>query len=599
MLQLEARRGLILDRRGEQLASSVEVKSIYARPRQVEAKNKTAEELAVILGVDKGDISKKINEDKHFVWIKRRVAPGIAERITNTGLSGISTVTEYRRFYPLKSLAAHTIGFAGIDSKGLEGLELYYDKDLKSDPIPVTAQKDALGRPVMFAAMEQGPGRKDLWLTLDSKIQYIVEKELDEAVRFHYAKAGVGVVMAADSGEVLALGVRPTYNLNTFNKGAADHRRNRAIVDTFEPGSTFKVFTAAAALDSGKVKVRDSFFCHKGVYKVGDAKIHDTKPHKWLSLGQVIVYSSNIGSVKIAEKLSKYELYRFLRRFGFGLQTGVDLPGERGGIVPEPRKWSTVTKANVAFGQGVTVNALQISAAFCGIINGGLLVQPHLMTKISKNHGTTVMENRRPPYRRVIQSSTSVKMVKILKKVVTKGTGKAAAVKGLEIIGKTGTAQKANKTGGYSREKYVASFLGAVMNLRPRMVIFVMLDEPSKRHKTGGKIAAPVFRNIAKAIAAMYGGGRSGNHSLHLVNQERPWPVAQAGAKKIIIKKGHKKGQWIMPDLMGLNMRRALDVCAKIKADMVFKGQGRVVKQNPKPGAPIYEGAKVTVFFEG
>jgi cell division protein FtsI (penicillin-binding protein 3) len=452
----------------------------------------------------------------------------------------------------------------------------------------------------MFAAMEKGPGRRDLLTTLDRKMQYVLEKELDEAVRRQRAKGGVGIIMAADSGEILALAVRPTYNLNTFSKAPAKIRRNRAIVDTFEPGSTFKVFTAASALELGKANSLDSFFCHNGLYKTHGEKIHDTRPHKWLTLEQILVYSSNIGAAKIADKLSRDEFYRTLRRFGFGSPTGVDLPGERGGVVPEPAKWSGISKSNIAFGQGVTVNALQLCRAFAAIVNGGLLVRPHLMTRISKSHGATVARSRPQPPQRIIQASTSAKMVSILRKVVTRGTGKAARVESLEIIGKTGTAQKARKSGGYSRQRYVASFLGAVMNLRPRVVIYLMLDEPSRRHKTGGKVAAPVFRNIAKGIAAMCGGNPSDLPPVQMArDNSRPWPPVQAGARTIDVKKGSVKGQWIMPDLTGLTMRQAVDVCAKIKADMVLKGKGIVVKQKPSPGRRIMEGDRITVFFEG
>jgi cell division protein FtsI (penicillin-binding protein 3) len=549
--------------------------------------------------MDKDDILKRLSEERHFVWIKRRVSPIVAEKISRAEIPGVFGVTEYRRFYPLKSLAAHTIGFAGVDSKGLEGLELFYDRDLKSEPIPVTAQKDALGRPVMFAAMEKGPGRRDLLLTLDRKMQYVLERELGEAVRTHRAKGGVGVIMAADSGEILALAVRPTYNLNTFSKAPAKVRRNRAIVDTFEPGSTFKVFTAASALEMDKADVLDSIYCHNGLLKVGPAKIHDTRPHKWLTLEQVIVYSSNIGAAKISRKLTRYELYRFLRRFGFGSPTDVDLPGERGGLIPEPGKWSGVSKANIAFGQGVTVNALQLCRGFAAIVNGGLLVKPHLMKRIIKSHGGTVIENRQGQPHRIIRASTSAKMLGILRKVVTRGTGKAANVEGLEIIGKTGTAQKARKTGGYSRERYVASFLGAVMNLRPRVVIYVMLDEPSNRHKTGGKVAAPVFREVAKGIASMCGGNTNELPPLQTAGLNKPWPRVQAGARRVKVKRGPGEGQWIMPDLTGLNMREALDICAKIKADIIFKGNGKAVRQIPAPGTAMAPGSRITVFFEG
>ena len=243
VLHLEARRGMILDRSGDQMAASLEVGSIYARPRKIVDKKETARTLAEILETDEKDILQKLDDDKTFVWIARRVSPLVAEKVVKADMPGIMTGTEYQRFYPLKSFAAHAIGFAGIDSKGLEGLELFYDEDLKVEPIPVTAQRDALGRPVMFAAVGQDPNRRDLHVTLDRNIQYVAEKELEEVVHKEQAKSGVVVVMNADSGEILALAVRPTYNLNVFQKASPEVRRNHAVADTFEPGSTFKVFS--------------------------------------------------------------------------------------------------------------------------------------------------------------------------------------------------------------------------------------------------------------------------------------------------------------------------------------------------------------------
>ncbi|MBM3298949.1 MAG: penicillin-binding protein 2, partial [Deltaproteobacteria bacterium] len=361
VLHLEAKRGMIFDRRGDQMAASLEVDSIYARPRKIKDTRETARRLAELLEMDENEIVRKLEEHKAFVWILRRVSPLVVERIKQADLEGVLTAKEYKRFYPLKSSAAHMIGFAGMDSRGLEGVELHYDADLKSEPVPVTAQRDALGRPVMFAAIAQDPKRRDLHLTLDRNIQYVAERALDEAVRREQAKSGVVTVMDADSGEILAVAVRPTYNLNTFHKASPEVRRNRAVADTFEPGSTFKVFLAAAALDLDKIAPGEKFYCHNGLYKYKGSEIHDLVPLKELSFDEVVIHSSNIGSVKVSEKLSKGELYRVLQGFGFGTPTEVDLPGERSGALPLPGKWSVLTKANIAFGQGVTVNPLQLS----------------------------------------------------------------------------------------------------------------------------------------------------------------------------------------------------------------------------------------------
>jgi cell division protein FtsI (penicillin-binding protein 3) len=598
VLQLEARRGVILDRSGDRLADSLEVHSIFARPRKVEDKRQTAGILSEILGTDADGLLKRFKEGKTFVWIRRRVSPLVAEKIKQADLPGIFSVREYRRYYPLKGLAAHAIGFAGIDSKGLEGLELFYDRDLKTNPIPVTAQRDARGRPIMFASMVQGPKRRDLHLTLDRNIQYTTERELDEAVRKQRARAGAAVVMDADSGEVLALAVAPSYNLNVFDKVSAKVRRNRTIADTFEPGSTFKVFLAAAAMDLGKVKPYDSFFCHKGLFRYKGSKIHDIVPHKWLTLEQILVHSSNIGAVQVSEKLGKSEFYRVLQGFGFGHSTGVDLPGERSGFLPPPGKWSSLSKANIAFGQGLAVNALQMTAAFAAAVNGGKLYRPHLMKRMTNALDETIREYRPVVVRTVIKQSTSDRVVRILRNVVKSGTGKAAAIPGVDIVGKTGTAQKADSSGGYSKDRYVASFVGALMQARPRLVIFVMLDEPSGKYKTGGKIAAPVFRRIAEGILALC--GSSPHPNLTVASTERsPKTERRSKRKPRRIKKGSRPGEWVVPNLHGMTMRAVLDICGRMKCDVMFQGTGRAVDQSPKPGKLLKEGAPMTVFFQG
>jgi cell division protein FtsI (penicillin-binding protein 3) len=599
VLLLEARRGMILDRTGDQLAASLEVDSIYARPRKIADKKLAARKLSGILEMPGNDVLSKLREDKAFVWIKRRVSPFVAERIKRANVEGVFSVKEYKRFYPLKSSAAHTIGFAGIDSRGLEGLELYYDRDLKSEPIPVTAQRDALGRPVMFELVSRNPGRRDMHITLDRNIQYVVERALDEAVKTERARSGVAVVLDADNGEILAMAVRPTYNLNTFHKASAEVRRNRAVADTFEPGSTFKVFLAAAALELGRAASGDIFYCSKGLYRYKGAEIHDVVPHDRLSFDQIIVYSSNIGAVKISERLSKGEFYRFLTRFGFGSPTGVDLPGERSGSLPLPGKWSVLTKATIAFGQGLTVSPLQLTTAFAAAINGGYLYRPHLLMRMTNALGETLTEISPTLVRKVIKKSTSQAVVDILRKVVLTGTGKLARIPGVDVVGKTGTAQKADPAGGYSKDKYVASFVGALMSTKPRVAILVTIDEPQGERRTGGSIAAPVFRKIGEGILALGSSQPSGTQPIFALGRGTRSVARPPGGRCVNVRKGQKPGEWIVPDLKGLDMRRVLEVCGKMKCDPLFKGAGHAVSQDPHPGAVLKEGASLTVTFEG
>ncbi len=599
VLHLEARRGMILDRSGDQMAASLEVNSVYSRPRQIKDKKQTARILSDILEIDEPGILAKLREDKSYVWIQRRVSPLVAEKLAKSDLPGIFSVTEYQRFYPLKTLAAQTVGFAGIDSTGLEGLELYYDKDLKADPIPVTAQRDALGRPIVFAAIARNPKRRDLHLTLDRNIQYIAERELEEGVRSERAKGGVAVIMDADSGELLAVAVSPVYNLNIFYKVSPETRRNKAVADLFEPGSTFKVFLAAAAIESGVVDFQEKFNCHNGLYRYNGAEIHDLVPHKILSFDEVIIHSSNVGAVKISEKLRRTDFYNIIQSFGFGVLTGVDLPGERQGYVPPPGRWSVLTKANIAFGQGLSVNCFQLTAAFAAAVNGGYLYRPHLMRRITNALGETLCDN--PPFlvRKVIKPSTSESIVNILRQVVSHGTGKAAAIKDHDVVGKTGTAQKADPAGGYSQDKYVASFVGAVMDVKPRLVIFVVIDEPENTHRTGGKAAAPVFRRIGEGVLSLCG-SNSRDTDLILASSttlhEKP---GQTSPRSVLVRKGSRPGSWIVPDMRGFDMRQVLDICGKMKCDLSFKGTGLVTDQDPKPGTILKEGAPVAVQLEG
>ncbi len=599
VIHLEARRGMIVDRSREPLAASLEVKSIYARPSLIADKEKTAHSLADALEMDEQEVLAKLKEDKSFVWVRRPIPPAMAEKLKAYHFTGVFAETEYGRFYPQRNLAAHVIGFSGTDSKGLEGLELFYDKDLKADPIPVTAQRDARGRPVMFAAMGVTPKRRDLHLTIDRNIQHLAERELAAAVEKEHARSGTVIVLNADSGEILAMAVRPTYNLNTFDKASADLIRNRAVVDTFEPGSTFKVFLAAAALDLNRISPNELFDCHKGVFNYKGTEVHDVTPHKTLSFTDILVHSSNIGAVQISDKLKKSEFFMVLKGFGFGTSTGIDLPGERSGRLAPPGRWSVLTKPNIAFGQGISVNAIQMACAFAAAVNGGLLYRPHLMQKITNARGDIVKEHRPLVIRRVIKESTSAQLAEILRKVVTKGTGKLADIPGVQVIGKTGTAQKAEPSGGYSTKRYVASFVGALMESSPRLVIFVALDEPNGTHKTGGKIAAPLFRRIGEQILSRRGTTPE-EVPVHLAGPDRNHRSEPVTPKKSVKPRmGTNPGEWITPDLRGLTMRQVIEVCEEMKCEIFFNGNGLAVGQNPGPGTTLKEGCPLEVSFGG
>jgi len=490
-------RGSILDSKLREIAVSIDTTSIAAFPVQIQDVPHTANLLSRVLKLDKDALLKSFISGKRFVWVKRQAKPSEAEKVKNLKLKGISFVTERSRFYPHKTLAAQLLGFSGVDGHGLEGIEYFYNNELKGESQKYTVFKDALGREFEPPSkIIQPKKRHHIVLTMDQTIQYIVETALENGVKASAAKSAMAIVMVPDTGAILAMANYPFFNPNAFSDFHQQWWRNRTITDSFEPGSTMKIFTAAAALSSGLVKADTLFFAENGKYKIGRNVVHDTRPRGWLSLTQIIKYSSNIGAVKIVEKIGAESFYKTLYGFGFGDKTGINCPGETTGMLLPYYRWSRIDTSAIAFGQGISVSAIQLAAATGAIANGGVLMRPYVVQAVIDQNGTLVKQVKPQPIRQVISPESAQIVSQMMATVVEDGgTGTPASLEGYTVCGKTGTAQKVD-IGGYAKGKYTASFVGFAPAEHPEIVVVVIIDEPQKEHY-GGIVAAPVFREIA------------------------------------------------------------------------------------------------------
>ncbi|UCD32957.1 MAG: penicillin-binding protein 2 [Desulfobacterales bacterium] len=501
IVKSSGKRGKIYDKNLREMAVSIDVTSIAAHPVQVDNKKTTARLLSKVLKIDKNVLVRKLTSGKKFVWIKRQVTPREGEAVRNLGITGIDFIPEHNRFYPSKISAAQVLGFTDIDDQGIEGLEFYYDSYLRGKTSKFMILKDALGRG--FDAEKTtflNYSGNNLVLTIDRTIQYITEKALSDAVAAFSARSGMAIVMVPKTGAILALAHVPFFNPNTVSNFNQELWRNRIITDPFEPGSTMKVFSAAAAIESGSSTPNSIFYCENGAYKIGRNVVHDTHKHGWLSLQQIIKHSSNIGAIKFIETTGAKQLYKTLRDFGFGTKTGVDCPGESAGSLAPYQRWTKIDTGAISFGQGISVSALQLITATCAIANDGILMRPYIVQGITDQNGRLIKSFRPKKNRRAVSSKTALTVRRLMRTVVTEGgTGVNAAIEGYSVCGKTGTAQKINQKGEYTKDKYISSFVGFLPAESPKVAILVVVDEPQKNHY-GGVVAAPAFKNIAEKI---------------------------------------------------------------------------------------------------
>ncbi|MCX7913071.1 MAG: penicillin-binding protein 2 [Thermodesulfovibrionales bacterium] len=497
--EIPIKRGLIFDRKGRELAINVDMESIYCNPSEIGESqiHKVATELSTIMGKDRETVLSKLKANSKFSWIERKVSPEIAEKIKNSKIKGVGLITESKRFYPKGSLASHLIGYVDIDNKGIEGIESKYDRELTAvNQATVSYYRDAKGNLLSKGVLREIRGN-NIILTIDEGLQFILERNLDEAVRQWRASYASAIMMDPFTGEILAMANSPSFNLNNPATVKADMRKNRAITDCYEPGSTFKIIVGAAALEEGLVKPNIRYDCSAGYIEVGGKRIKDVHRHGVLTFQEVIQKSSNVGTIKIALSLGKERLYEYIKKFGFGEKTGIDIIGEVSGWVRPPAKWSGMSIGSIAIGQEVAATPLQILRAYSVIANGGLLVKPYLVSEIQSPEGVTLYKAV-PETKRVLREETTMEFKSILTTVTeVGGTAKEASVDGNIVAGKTGTAQKFDPiTKRYSKINYVSSFVGFVPVDKPKIALIVVVHDP-KGHIYGGIVAAPIFRKIA------------------------------------------------------------------------------------------------------
>lgn len=494
-------RGTIFDRRGRELAVSVEAKSAYAVPPELDDPIDVAARVAAVLGIDaeaRTSLEERLSSEKDFVWVARKLDPLIAAQLRELSIDGIGFDRESRRYYPFRTLLAQVLGYAGIDSQGLAGLEYQYDKVIAGSVARRMLLNDA--RPGASLAdhrygfTDPEPGR-DLHLTIDASLQHIAEKELKKAVDAFEAVSGTVVMLDPADSAVLAMASYPTFDPNDFSAYSEDSRLNRAIIHAFEPGSTFKMVTAAAVFEAGAVELDDLFFCENGGIRLGRTYIRDHRKFAELSFREVMAKSSNVGVIKASQLVTDGSFFDTILSFGFGSRTGIDLPGETAGILHPVDGWTDLSKAYASFGHGIAVSPLQLANAYAAVANGGRLHTPYVVRALAR--GETIEPLPQPLPVGILSPETIDTLVEVLEEVVANGTGVRAGVPGFRVGGKTGTAQKTLPQGGYSQDKHVASFVGIVPSRRPRLVCLVMLDEP-KQSFHGGEVAAPAFAAIVR-----------------------------------------------------------------------------------------------------
>jgi len=514
-INLHMPRGLISDRNMNDLAVSISLRSIYANPRKIKNYHAVAKTLAGKIEpkskIRRDKLRKKLEKrfnksrEKYFVWVKRKVAPETYISVKAASITGVGFVKESRRFYPKRDIAAKIIGFCGIDNQGLYGLEYRYDQIIHPVETKTIVRKDARGRPIsMPANFDIATSLKpyDLALTIDERIQYISEKALERRVMTTGAKGGVVIVMNPHTGEILAMAEQPKFNPNNYSSYKSGSWKPLGVSQSVEPGSTFKLFVAAAALEEKMVTPNETINCENGRYEVGGKYFKEAQNHRFnkLALWEVIAKSSNIGAIKVAEKLGPETLYKHLRSFGFGELTNIDLPGESKGLLRPTSKWSLTSLPSISFGQEVAVTPIQLATGISAFANGGYLVRPRLVKALMRD-GKVVKTIKTEIVRRPLSESTANSITDMMIQVVRNGTGKKGAVPGFTVAGKTGTAQKIDPvTRTYSEDKFLSSFVGFLPAHNPRLVILVMIDEPVGV-VWGGSVAGPVFAEVASRSA--------------------------------------------------------------------------------------------------
>ena len=626
-IETSPQRGDLIDRQGRELARSVQTVSLFVDPDQLTPGQLvcTATELAKVLGENENDLLKQLqgaqDEKRRFVWIVRRLDEEKATPILALNLPGVQSVLEPKRYYPNGSLASHVLGFVGLDGQGLAGLEQAYNEKISGEPGRLFLEKDAAGRPYESYEIAAKQGQSVV-LTIDQGIQYQVERALQGAVERTHAKSGSVIVLDPRSGEILAMANAPSFDPNAVAVSPADNRRNWALQNVYEPGSTFKIVAFSAAIEKKLAKPDDRIDCQMGSITVAGRLIHDHHPFGTLTMAEALAKSSNVAAIKLGLRVGDASMYDFMTRFGFGSKTGVELPGETVGILRKVERWQPSSIGSIAMGQEVGVTPVQMVAAFGALANDGVRIAPHLVREIRNSSGAVVY-SAQPEQRRVVSAETATALRGMLEGVTLNGTAKKAQLDGYSAAGKTGTAQKIDpKTRTYSKTKYIGSFVGFAPVSNPQVVIIVVMDEPAGLYH-GGDVAAPVFREIAEQILPGMGvmPDVETKSVPALIAQADSSPEAAAKARveqarndqerratmPTVDSNGVRGGEIVyassankailMPDLRGRSVRDVARACAQLGLQIEARGEGRLLRQSPSAGSEVNTGQVVYLDF--
>jgi cell division protein FtsI (penicillin-binding protein 3) len=595
-----AKRGEIFDRNGRLLAYSVDADTIYAVPTEIIDPAKTASALCDALDdctkKSREELKERLSSQRAFVYVKRRATPMQAKRVLGLDLDGVGFRKESKRFYPNRELAANLLGYVGVDNVGLAGIEATYDKTVRGREGKLLVQTDA--RRHVFSRLERSPtAGASIELTIDEQLQFIAEREVRAGVQAARADAGTAVVMDPHTGDILAMASWPTFNPNDYTAAPEAARRNRAVQDLYEPGSTFKLVTASAAIEEGVIKPSDVVDVSAGLIRFGGRVIDDMHRYDQLTFEDVIVKSSNVGAIKVGLKLGAERMGLYVRRFGFGRPSSPDFPSESPGIVWEPSRLNDSALASVSMGYQVGVTPLQMAAAASVIANGGTLYEPHVVRAIVKGSVRTVV--RPKAVRRAILPETAATLTTIMEQVVIDGTAKAARLVSYNVAGKTGTADKL-VNGRYSPYQQNVSFVGFVPSRNPVLTVLVMVDSPRVGGDTGGAIAAPIFKRIADASLRRLGVTPTIDPAPPvIVARQADASMASVAAPLIgpAVVSLPVNGEAGVPDLTGMSAREALRELARLGLTARMQGAGFVVDQRPAPGSPLEPGAICTLIL--
>ncbi len=624
---MQARRGNVIDRNGTELAVSVEIPSIFAHPRDIENPEREARRLAPHLNISYEKLLERLTSKSGFVWLERQARPASAQAIRDMRIRGIGITNEYKRYYPLGSRAGQLLGFVGIDGNGLEGIERMLDKEMAGDTYQMNISRDAQGRAMLT---NETPNFKEfeghsVRLTIDEKIQAVAEAAIAEQVEEFSAKGGYAVVMDVHTGDVLAMANTPAFDPNRVGDFKSGDWRMRHVTDTFEPGSVFKPFVLAAALQEKALTLDTPFDIEGGRMKIGRYTIRDTKRADELTAAEIMQVSSNIGMYKIAQLIGRDRFYEYIRAFGFGSRTGIGLRGEQPGMLWPPDRWAEISFANIAFGQGLTATPLQLAAALGAIANGGMLLKPRIIDAVIDRDGNVVQQDEPTLVRRVLTPDVARDVAKAMSLVTIKGgTGTRGAIEGFTVAAKTGTAQKVNpETRRYDAHMWMSGFVGFVPAERPEIAVVVIIDEPYKMHY-GGVVAGPAFAKIAGETLALRGIMPLPEEEQFDLGLERPEakvaapilkPAAPAGTVMMAAMRVFDEdfsgledlegadgelgegtegerlpNQVRVPDFQQMTLRQAIRRSEDLGISPHVEGWGRVVSQSPAPGTIVSEG---------